>query len=692
VVLTAFTHLWNPVGFPFGPSNDEGIYMRRAMHVLAGLGPQESPLYDHPYFSQLFLAGVLRATGYPNSLHPSPADVHSTEMLWLVPRTLMGLLAVVDTFLVYKISEYRYNRKVAFIASVLFAVMPITWVIRRIWLEPIQLPFLLASIIFALYSKDSKRGGDIRTQPNVFSSIHFGWIAFMKSSILFAVYTKDLKSNEKTSIKKFSQIMFSGVLLGLAIFTKVSVFAMVPLVAFVIYTSIKSDRRSLKSLGLWFIPVILIPMAWPAYALSVGQFNLWWNGIMMQTHRGTDTFFSSLLYDFKIDPVFLILGIAGVTFAAIKKDFFLLLWFIPFLIFLFTIGFVSFWHFIPVLPASSIAAAIMIDYLSNKIIITKSHKRISYLFSSYAIISGIGLFGLVATIMLILSSNNSTFFEASALVNQYLNHNTNSNSNNSPVISVISNPFYLWIPQYVFNFNATYSGYYDYLPAEPGRILLIVDPSFKYVLRHHEATLQVENNFNYYTRNSSIATFEGNDPKVDQVSIFEFKPILSSDFYFYVYENPKFGIKLEYPSYWDVYENQTGQGIGTTATNVVTFLSPLESNSDRFQENLDIQINDLSNEKGLNISKYVNNRINDLKQSYEGFKIIELNTRNLTLGGSTAYEILYTSVEDNTRYTSAEVGTLKGDKAYVLTYDAEAASYTNYLPIIKKMVDSFQTS
>lgn len=290
--------------------------------------------------------------------------------------------------------------------------------------------------------------------------------------------------------------------------------------------------------------------------------------------------------------------------------------------------------------------------------------------------------------MLIMSSNNSTFFEASALVNQFLNHNTNS-KNNNPVISVISNPYYLWIPQYVFHFNATYSGYYDNLPAEPGRVLLIVDPSFEYVLRHHEATQQVENNFNYYTRNTTIATFEGNDPRVDQVSIYGFKPIPSGDFYFYVYENPKFGIKLEYPTNWDVYEYQRAQGTG--ATNLVTFLSPLQNNFDRFKENLDIQINHLSNEKGINISKYVSNMVNDLKQSYEGFKIIELNTRGLFLGGSPAYEILYTSVEDSIRYT-LEVGELKEDKAYILTYDAEAASYNSFLPTIQKMIDSFQTS
>lgn len=63
----------------------------------------------------------------------------------------MGVLAVIDTFLVYRIAEYRYNKTVAFIAAVLFAVMPITWILRKILLEPILLPFLLLSILFALY-------------------------------------------------------------------------------------------------------------------------------------------------------------------------------------------------------------------------------------------------------------------------------------------------------------------------------------------------------------------------------------------------------------------------------------------------------------------------------------------------------------------------------------------------------------
>src|SRR2546428_120322 len=139
-VLTTFTHLYNPIGFPPGPSNDESIYMRRTMHVLAGQGPQEGSLYDHPYFSQLFLAGTLGIIGYPNSLDLSPRHLQSIEMLYLVPRVVIGILAIVDTFLIYKITENLYGRKVALIASILFAVMPLTWLTRRIWLEPIQLP------------------------------------------------------------------------------------------------------------------------------------------------------------------------------------------------------------------------------------------------------------------------------------------------------------------------------------------------------------------------------------------------------------------------------------------------------------------------------------------------------------------------------------------------------------------------
>jgi len=75
LILSAYSHLWNPLGFP-SIHIDESHYMRRAMLVLEGMGPQESAAtgyprtYDHPYFGQLFLAGALAMIGYPSSLNP----------------------------------------------------------------------------------------------------------------------------------------------------------------------------------------------------------------------------------------------------------------------------------------------------------------------------------------------------------------------------------------------------------------------------------------------------------------------------------------------------------------------------------------------------------------------------------------------------------------------------------------------
>jgi hypothetical protein len=39
---------------------------------------------------------------------------------------------------------------------------------------------------------------------------------------------------------------------------------------------------------------------------------------------------------------------------------------------------------------------------------------------------------------------------------------------------------------------------------------------------------------------------------------------------------------------------------------------------------------------------------------------------------------------------SLEIGAIKGDKAYILTYEAGMNEYDKYLPIIQEMINSFQ--
>ena len=100
LVLVVYTHLWNPIGFPtIHP--DEGYYIGRSIHVSDGLGPKEDAArYDHPYFGWLFLGSIFSLISYPDSADPTLGNVQTIEIVWLFPRVIMGILAVVDTFLI----------------------------------------------------------------------------------------------------------------------------------------------------------------------------------------------------------------------------------------------------------------------------------------------------------------------------------------------------------------------------------------------------------------------------------------------------------------------------------------------------------------------------------------------------------------------------------------------------------------
>lgn len=151
---------------------------------------------------------------------------------------------------------------------------------------------------------------------------------------------------------------------------------------------------------------------------------------------------------------------------------------------------------------------------------------------------------------------------------------------------------------------------------------------------------------------------------------------------FLPYANSTYGIKLQYPSSWDKEENGTRQG---TEIDVVTF-SPSAINSNT---SLDMTIDDISDEKGIALAQYASGSISDLKQSVKNFKLVGLNT-NSVLAGLPAYKSIYTYVGENTIFKDMEIGAIKGDKAYILTYEAGMNEYDKYLPIIQELINSFQ--
>jgi hypothetical protein len=441
--------------------------MRRAMELMEGLGLQVPPLsneyhtYDHPYFGWIFLALVLKLIGYPSLLNPSVGDLSSIQDLYLVPRALMGLIAVVDTLLVYKISEHRYNRNVAFVASVLFAVMPMTWLLRRILLDSILLPFLLSSIFFAIKFKES------------------------------------VDSNKKHDCQ-IELAVLSGIFMGIAIFTKIPAFTFLPLLLYLVTINDRSKnwRSKVKILAILSIPIVLIPAIWPLYAIEYGQFDEFLEGIETQSTRNSKPLFEPTISILEIDPVLIIIGSIGGIYTTVRKDLFFVLWVFPYILFLYFINYSQYIHIVLLFPVFCITAAILLDSLSTKLAFllvqiqnvrstlrtdrklklqrqitdfldeprsrrhpaegssapSKVNSSLSANKISMIIISIVGIFGLVITTTLISADINKSFFEAYASFVDYLPQNSEVTMMAPQKWGI----YFLWIPKYIFDKEITF--------------------------------------------------------------------------------------------------------------------------------------------------------------------------------------------------------------------------------------------
>lgn len=210
----------------------------------------------------------------------------------------------------------------------------------------------------------------------------------------------------------------------MAIFTKIPVFTFIPVVGFLIYAN---SGKNIKVLGLWLIPVVLIPLVWPAFAMPVGQFDYWLEGVARQAgERDDKPLLDSLKTFFEIDPVLLLLGVAGMVFAAIRRDYMILLWVIPYLVFFYFINFTSVVYLVALIPTFCIAAGSMIVEISSKTQIRNLDGVLPFL-----VVSVFAIFGLVSISMLITINVNSSFFEVYAFIVKYLPDEVKSDGNNS---------------------------------------------------------------------------------------------------------------------------------------------------------------------------------------------------------------------------------------------------------------------
>jgi hypothetical protein len=524
LVLSAFTHIWNAVGFP-DQAPDDGTYIRRALRVTEGLGPQQGTYYDHPYFGQIFLGTIFTIIGYPdNGVPPMSASVQdlerSIETLYTSPRILMGILAVVDTFLIYKIAERRYSRNVAFIAAILFAVTPMAWLFRRMYLDPIQLPFLLTSILFALYTgirakqKEPIENAVIKSRGESERTSETERRQGQRQGQVEDQVYRNYSGRKRISSQNMILLLSSGIFLGLTIFSKVPAITLIPLVGLIVFTN---SKKSFRALGLWIIPVVLIPLIWPIHAISVGNMEFWLDDVIWQaTERPESSLDNSLRDLLRIDPVLIVLGSVSLIYAAIRKDFFVLLWAIPFIIFFYLVGRVTYNYWVPLLPVFCIAGSLFIVGVSRKI--TGGTGKFIGRILPFAVTFSIVIFGLIINAMLLTVDLTSSQIQAAAYVQYQINDQKARENNNTSLsandVTIISGPNYSWIFKYVFKEDNILENFRDRSPIDTEKYIMMTDLPYKTFLRR-DNTDRSERLETLYDNTVSMAKFEGNASEYD---------------------------------------------------------------------------------------------------------------------------------------------------------------------------------
>ena len=160
---------------------------------------------------------------------------------------------------------------------------------------------------------------------------------------------------------------------------------------------------------------------------------------------------------------------------------------------------------------------------------------------------------------------------------------------------------------------------------------------------------------------------------------------------FKLYENPTFGIRMQYPSDWEKVE--PGQISHESSFNIIVgFVSPKESASDTSPPAaISIGIHNLSSSssyQNTTLDQYTDVHINAIRREQES--LVESTTTTLSTGSNNntlAHKVVYVNSQGQ---EVMQVWTIKENKAYHITYAADVARYPDYLPLAQKIIDSFE--
>ena len=150
---------------------------------------------------------------------------------------------------------------------------------------------------------------------------------------------------------------------------------------------------------------------------------------------------------------------------------------------------------------------------------------------------------------------------------------------------------------------------------------------------------------------------------------------------FQTYQDPIYGIKIQYPSNWE--KIYLGKNF------IVGFVSNSQHDSGVL-ENVMITATRLSS-TNTSLNNFGNTRISALETQYRDFHLVSSGSFKSSIG-SPLFKIEYTYREGILPITTTEIWSLKGKEAFMLLANTDTSETSIYMPIFQKMINSFSSS
>jgi eukaryotic-like serine/threonine-protein kinase len=155
------------------------------------------------------------------------------------------------------------------------------------------------------------------------------------------------------------------------------------------------------------------------------------------------------------------------------------------------------------------------------------------------------------------------------------------------------------------------------------------------------------------------------------------------------YQNVTYGVSILYPSNWTQENNTAVVAEDDRFIMISEFFSPKETAG--YFAYVTIAIDSMPQTTG--IESYRSQSIDIYRQDpdFQEFQLLSSSVGNFTLAGMPAYnlEVTYTDPEFGPQ-RMLEVGRIFENRVYYIQYFADPPIYQKYLPIVERMIESFQ--